>query len=131
MVYKSEDIISCLLGFTRSDIRPVICALDVIIDLLFYQHLNKGDIPVTKSVYPHVAELLDKSQAAVSRSIQRNANRCWDSIKKQHYFMRFIGRELYDTPSAADVLFYLAFFAYHGKPFFASFDDLDQLDPLS
>ena len=128
MYRKSEILILSVLGCTRSDIRPLACALDIIVDLLFIQRIPKSDIHVTKDVYPQVAARTGKTIAAVSRSIVRMANLCWDTARSQDRLIEVFGRPLCDAPSSADILFYLAFLLHFGQPFFSVLDDLDRLN---
>lgn len=125
---QSEILITSVLGVIRSDIRPMAYTLDVIIDLLFIRKIPKGDIRITQHVYPIVADLLGKSPSAISRSVQRVANLCWDAAYRQNRMMELFGRTLYDVPSTCDILFYFAFLLHFRAPFFSILDDLGDLD---
>jgi len=59
MVTQSELLVSRVLGLSRSDIRPMACSLDVLVELLFVERIPLGDILVTKHVYPKVARRLE------------------------------------------------------------------------
>ncbi len=128
MLTRSEQFVCSILGTTRSDIRPFSAALDVILFLHFAQNIPRGDIKITKSVYPQIALLLNKSPSAVSRSVERLANLCWETVKNQGRLSELVGRELHDIPAASDILFYLAYLLHFGKPFFTVLDDLDCLN---
>ena len=128
MMSKSERLICHILGFTRFDIRPIACALDMIVDLLFVQHVHKGDIHVTKDVYPQVARRLCKSPSAAARSIERLAILCWDTACKENRVLDLFGRRLSDIPTTSDILFYLAFLLHFDKPLFSVLEDLDSSD---
>lgn len=128
---KSERLICSILGTTRSDIRPMALALDIIINLHFTQNISRADIKVTKSVYPQVALCLDRSLSAVSRSIERLANLCWDTAKQQGRLRELIGRNLTDIPATSDILFYLAYLLYFNKPFFTILEDFDNVDRIN
>jgi len=127
MVTQSELLVSRVLGLSRSDIRPMACSLDVLVELLFVERIPLGDILVTKHVYPKVARRLEKSHSAVARSTERMANRWWDKAMAQNRIPEFIGRPLDEIPSVCEILCYLAFFLYHGESFFSVYDDLDRL----
>ncbi len=131
MLTKSERLVCSILGTTRSDIRPLSAALDAILSLHFAQNIPRGNIKVTKSVYPQIACQLNKSPSAVSRSVERLANLCWETARKQGRLPELVGRELLDIPATSDVLFYLAYLLYFNKPFFTVLDDLDRLDRLT
>lgn len=126
MFTKSELLVSCVIGFSRSDIRPLACSLDVLSDLLFVKRIPLGDILVTKHVYPKVACRLERSSSAVARSTERMANRWWDTALSQNRIPEFIGRSLGEIPSVCEILCYLAFFLHHGESFFSVYDDLDR-----
>ena len=127
MFTQSELLVSCVLGFSRSDIRPMACSLEVLAGLLFVEEIPLGDILITKHVYPKVARRLEKSYSAVARSTERMANRWWDKAVSQNRIPEFIGRPLGEIPSVCEILCYLAFFLHHGEPFFSVYDDLDRL----
>lgn len=127
MFTPSERLICSILGITRSDIRPIACSLDVIVELLFRQHIPKGKIRVTYDVYPMVAHLLNKSVSSVSRSTERIANLCWDIACRENRHDELFGRKIHDIPSSSDILFYLAVLLHYGKPLFTVFEDLDRI----
>lgn len=130
MYTPSEQLIYSILGMTRSDIRPMAKTMDVIIDLHFRQHIAKTDIKITKTVYPQVALLLNKSPSTVSRSVERLANLCWDTALHENRIDKLIGRPHLATPSVSDILFYFCYLLYYRKPFFSLFDDLDAADDV-
>ena len=125
MLTRIERLIYSLFGSTRADIRPFIYAIHVVIELHLVQRIPRADIQVTKDVYPQAAQQLNRSTPATARSIERLANLCWDEVCRQGRILELFGREYMDVPSAADVLYYLAYFIYYNKPFFALFDDTD------
>ena len=127
MFTRSERLISSILGSTRWDIRPMACTLDIIIEIHFVKHIPKGDIRLTRSVYPLAAIRLEKSVPAIAKSVERLANLCWDMARGQNRILELVGRDLYDIPSVSDILFYLAYLLYFHKPFFTVLDDLDRL----
>ena len=122
---RIERLIYSLFGSTRADIRLLIYAIRVVIELHLVQHIPRADIPVTKTVYPQVAQQLGRSAPATARSIERLANLCWDEVCRQGRILELFGREYMAVPSAADVLYYLAYFIYFNKPFFVLFDEND------
>jgi len=129
MSTKAERLVYYVLGETRADIRPFVLALDIIIDLRFVKHIPKADIRAG-FVYSEVASRLGKTPTAVARSVERFTNVFWDAAKDQGLLPDLIGRSLYDTPAVFEILFYLAYLLYFGKPFFIDLDDLDCLDQI-
>ena len=127
MFTQSELIVTYVLGFSRSDIRPMACSLEVLAELLFVEEIPLGDILITKHVYPRVARRLERSYSAVARSTERVTNLWWDKAHMQNRIPEFIGRPLGEIPSVYEILCYLAFFLHHGKSFFSVYDDLDRL----
>lgn len=53
---KSELLVRSILGPIRSDIRPLVYAIEIASDLLFVQKVSWDDIRVTKDIYPSVAK---------------------------------------------------------------------------
>lgn len=130
MYTTPENLVSSILGTTRSDLRPLTVALHVIVQLHLVQRIPRADIKVTRIVYPKVAQYLNKSELAVTRSIERLANLCFDAAKQQNRIEELFGPHLTGTPSAADILFYLAYFLYYGKSLFSVALDSDLFDPF-
>lgn len=125
---SSEMLVLNILGFTRTDIRPFAYALDVAVELLFEKHISKGNIRITKDIYPAVAQRLHKTSHAVAKSAQRIAMLCWDAARRNNMIVELFGRPLIDTPATHDILFYLAVLLHFGKPFFTVLQDLDDLN---
>lgn len=114
---KTEAIIRSILGPVRLDIRPLAQAVDLAIDILFVQKIAMDDIRVTKDIYPVVAKQLKKKPGAVSRKIERLANLCWDALSPDRK-KEIIGEQRHDIRAPSEMIFYLAFYAHFGKPFF-------------
>lgn len=125
---KAEKLILSILGIVRSDVRPIVCAVETMADLLFIRCVPMSSIRVTKHIYPAVAQRLRKRSPAVSRSIERLANLCLEAIFRQDRVFEFFGRPLFDMPSTTELLFYLAFLLHFDKPFFSVLDDANKLD---
>lgn len=128
MLTSSEKLIYFIIGMTRSDIRPMAKAMDVIIDLHFLQGIPKCEIKITKNVYPQVAAMLNKSSASVERSVERLANLCWDIAEKEKMIDKLTGRPHLAVPSVSNILFYFCYLLYSGQPFFLLFDSFDAID---
>ena len=58
---KSELLVRSILGPIRSDIRPLVYAIEIASDLLFVQKVSWDDIRVTKDIYPSVAKQLKRT----------------------------------------------------------------------
>lgn len=114
---KTEAIIRSILGPVRLDIRPLAQAVDLASELLFIQKIAMDDIRVTKDIYPVVAKQLKKKTGAVSRKVERLANLCWDSLTPERK-KEIIGEQRHDIRTPSEMVFYLAFYAHFGKPFF-------------
>ena len=114
---KNEALIRSITGPIRGDIRPLVYAVDVTSDLLFVRRIPMDDILVTKDIYPAVGLLMNKNPKAVSRSVERLANRCWE-VGDPDVLERVVGRRLKTLRHPSDLLFYLAFYSYLGVSFF-------------
>lgn len=121
---KTEAAIRSILGPSRMNIRPLVCAVDIAIDLMFTQGVPMDDIFVTGDIYPKVAKLVKNRQGktptakTVSRRIERLANLCWDTLVARNLVMEYIGAPLKDIRAPKDIIFYLAFYIYWDIPFF-------------
>ena len=121
---KTEAVIRSILGAARADIRPLVHAVDITIDLLFTQGIPMDDIHVTDDIYPAAARLVKNrfgrpaSPGAVSRRIERLANLCWDTLVERGLVLEYMGAPLGDIRAPRDMIFYLAFYIYFDAPFF-------------
>ena len=121
---KTEAVIRSILGAARPDIRPLVYAVDITIDLLFTQGIPMDDIHVTDDIYPAAARLVKDrcgrpaSPEAVSRRIERLANLCWDTLVERGLVLEYMGAPLGDIRAPRDMIFYLAFYIYFDAPFF-------------
>ena len=88
---KTEAVIRSILGAVRADIRPLACAVDIAVDLMFIRGVPMDDIYVTDDIYPEAAENFNKMSGAsysaktVSRRIERLSNLCWDTVVSVSY----------------------------------------------
>ena len=123
-ITKAEAVIRSILGTARPDIRPLVHAVDITIDLLFTQGIPMDDIHVTDDIYPAAARLVKgrrgnpASPGAVARRIERLANLCWDTLVERGLVPEYIGAPLRDIRAPRDMIFYLAFYVYFDAPFF-------------
>lgn len=120
---NSEVILRRILGPIRSNIRPLVLAVDITRSLLFQLHIAMDDIKVTKHVYPGVAKLLDQSQGAVTKSIERLTRICWDSMVEQDLTEYYVGRQLRQMPAPREFLTYLAVYSELDMPFFTAIEE--------
>lgn len=119
---KTEAAVRSIFGITRTDIRPLIRAVDVAIELMFIKGVPMDDILVTKDIYPAVAKTLGCSSKVVSRNIERLANRCWDILVSTGRVASYIGAPIKDIAAPRDIIFYLAFYVHLGLPFFEAIE---------
>ncbi len=125
---KTESLVRSIFGIVRSDIRPLIYAVDTAIELMFVQGIPMDDILVTKDVYPVVAQRLRTvSVKGISRRIERLCNQCWSNLLASDRVTEIIGAPLKDITSPRDMIFYLAFYAYLGVPFFKAIEQTPSL----
>jgi len=122
---KTERLIYSIVGSIGTNATPFIYAVDTVFDLLFVQQIPRGEIHVTKDVYPAVAEKLGKSSASVTRRISYFGNLCWDTIIKENRVTELFGRPLCEAPTTADLLVYFAVYLYYGAPFFTVMENPD------
>ena len=112
---------------TRSNIRPLSTAMDVVGKLLFECGYSMNDILVTKDVYPETAKRMGKKTGAVSKSIERLSRICWDAMVEQDLVTLFVGRSQKYAPSPRDLLVYLAVYARIGRSFFELAEEYPEL----
>ncbi|MCI8808735.1 MAG: hypothetical protein HFF84_01175 [Oscillibacter sp.] len=113
-----EALIRSILGVDRSNLRPLVRAVEITEQLLFIQHIPMDDLYVTKNVYPEVARLMGKSSSAAARQVERLANRCWDVMLSRNLVSQYIGKEIVNIHAPSDMLTYLAFYLHFDRPFF-------------
>ena len=116
---NTEKLVRSVLGPTRIKVRPLVLAIETMEYLLFEEGMYRDDIMVTKDIYPVVAKRLDKSEAAVSRSIARTVSQCW-CCGDAAQMAKIVGRELKDIYLVSDLLFYFAYYRHHMKPYYES-----------
>ena len=117
MKKKSEALLRLIVGQNDTNLRPLAYAIAHTADLLFAQGLYADELCVTKHVYPTVARQLHKTRGAVARAVQRGANLCWDRMTDGQKLV-YIGRKLDDITSLKELIIYLAYYVYYGKPYF-------------
>lgn len=115
---NTEKLVRSVLGASRIKVRPMVLAIETMEYLLFEEGMHRDDIRVTKDIYPAVAKRLDKSVAAVSRSIARTVSQCW-CCGDAKQMAQIVGRELTDIYLVGDILFYFAYYRHHMKPYYA------------
>ena len=108
------------------DLRPLVYAVDIAIDLLFVQNIPMDDIHVTRDIYPQVARRMETpsgkrpSCKTVSRRLERLANLCWKSLAARGLIEKYLGAPLKAIRAPRDMIFYLAFYVYLDTPFFVA-----------
>ena len=123
---KAELLIRYILGPVRINIRPLVCAVEHTIVLLFVKKIPMDDILVTKDIYPEVARMLGRqgctarSVSAVARRIERLANLCWEALASRDLVTQYIGAPIKDIRAPRDMLFYLAFYVHLDTPFYVA-----------
>ena len=131
MMSKSEQLVYSVLGLIKSNILPVTYTLDFLVELIFRKKIPVSEIMITKMVYPHVAQRLNKSVSAVERSVERLIHDFWTEALKQKRISQFFGHPSLCEPSVSEILYYLSFFLYYDRPFFHVLDDLSDLNSSS
>ena len=117
MEKKAYPLLRLIAGAARINLKPLACTIEYCEKLLFELKMDENDILVTKHLYPDVAKRLRMTSTAVSRSVERAGNYCWDRMTPDQKH-RFIGRNLDDISSIAEFIVYLAYYIHHGKPYF-------------
>ena len=75
---KTEAVIRSILGAAKPDIRPLVHAIDITINLLFTQGIPMDDIHVTDAGYPTVANLMnDRRGKPASLGLSPGALNAW------------------------------------------------------
>ncbi len=123
---KTEAVIRSIMGVTRADIRPLAYAVDIAAELMFVRKISMDDLFVTNHIYPDAAKRLrqtlgiSSSPKAVSRRIERLANRCWENLVSKNLVEHYIGIPLHDIDAPRDIIFYLAYYVYLDTPFYVA-----------
>ncbi|MCD7739622.1 MAG: sporulation initiation factor Spo0A C-terminal domain-containing protein [Lachnospiraceae bacterium] len=118
---KEELVIREIIGPGRGDTIVFGYAIEAAEQLLFREkrYHYMGDVQVTREIYAVVAERLGRKVKSTARQIQRMSERCWNSMDEEQK-LRYIGkRELAEvTPTARDMILYLAFYCHYGMPYY-------------
>ncbi len=114
---KEDILVRTIIGPTRVELHPLACAIKRAEELMFVKGKSIDDIQVTKDIYPFVAEHTNRSYKAAARQIERTSNLCWDNID-QPQKMKYIGKVIFDIHAPRDIIFYLAYYCYFGKPYY-------------
>ena len=123
---KTAAVIRSIFGAVRMDLRPLVYAVDIAIDLLFVQNIPMDDIHVTRDIYPQVARRMETpsgkrpSYKTVSRRLERLSNLCWKSLAARGLIEEYLGAPLKSIRAPRDMIFYLAFYVYLDTPFFVA-----------
>ena len=97
---KTAAVIRSIFGAVRMDLRPLVYAVDIAIDLLFVQNIPMDDIHVTRDIYPQVARRMETpsgkrpSCKTVSRRLERLSNLCWKSLAARGLIEEYLGAPL-------------------------------------
>ena len=116
---KTEAVIRSILGAVRADIRPLACAVDIAVDLMFIRGIPMDDIYVEAAKNFNKMSVASYSAKTVSRRIERLSNLCWDTVVSRGLVTEYIGAPIRDIHAPRDMIFYLAFYVYFDAPFFA------------
>ena len=116
---SANNLVRSIFGFSRCNIRALVCSVEVAYDLMFVHGKTRDSIYVTKDIYPVVAkELCAKECGAVARHIERLCNRGWEQIKKDERLMeRFVGNHAEELDAPSDLIFLLACYMKYEKSF--------------
>lgn len=114
---SAESMLHYLLGPTRSTILPIALAVEYTKHLLFIENRKMDDISVMKDIYPIVAAQTNKTVSNAARMVERQANVCWERMDAEAKRC-IIGKPLYDKPTPAEMLFYLAYYLHFEKPYY-------------
>ena len=117
MKKKSEVLLRLIIGQSDTNLRPLAYAIAHTADLLCLQGLHADELCVTKHVYPTIAKHLHKTRGAIARAVERGANLCWDKMTDGQKLV-YLGRKLDDITSLKELIIYLAYYVYYGKPYF-------------
>lgn len=115
----AEILIRSIVRSTRPKLRPFLLAMEIATDMMYRQGISLDDIHVSKDIYPVVAKKLGESTVAVSRSIVRTANRCWEQGTPA-LWEQILGRSGFTLSTPSDLIFYLAAYVHTGEPVFKS-----------
>lgn len=110
-----EALLHDILGPTRCDVRTLALAMEYTIESL-YRKGRETDMHASKEIYPHVAGELKKDPRAVAKAIERLTAQCLNALSPEAQ-ERILGEVLQFRPSPREMLFYLTYYAYRGKPY--------------
>ena len=111
----AEALLHDILGPTRCDVRPLALAIEYTIESLYHKG-RETDMHASKEIYPHVASELKKDQRAVAKAIERLTAQCLNALSPEAQ-EKILGEVLQFRPSPREMLFYLTYYVYRGRPY--------------
>lgn len=125
---NTEVFLRQILGPVRSDIRPLVMAVEHTAALLYDEQRRESDIRVSRDIYAYVAQQLNKKERTVAKAVQRLTSVLWDAFD-QEMILRIIGKKLTYPPEPRAMLFYLAFYLYHEEAYHSA-DNRNPFAPM-
>lgn len=111
----AEALLHDILGPSRCDVRPLALAMDYTMESL-YEKGRTTDLHASKEIYAYVASVMKKDQRAVAKAIERLTAQCLNALGPEEQ-EEILGEVLQFRPSPREMLFYLTYYVYRGKPY--------------
>ena len=117
---NSISLIRSILGAARGSILPLAYAVNVAAERMFIDHVVEDDLKLCEDVCRAAGKRLpgQPSAKAVTRQVERTANRCWDKLVKEGKVKEYIGEQISDIDGPRMMVIYLATLAYFDKTYF-------------
>lgn len=120
---SAEILIRNILGPTPNSVKPLACAVQLTVEIMFIKRVEQEDIHMTNDIYEQVGVILRKNGKTMARQIERQANYCWNFMTDEQK-RKYIGRDLKDIQAPRDMIFYLAYYLQYGKSYYELMENL-------
>ena len=116
-IITCELIIRENINLFTQDPRPLINSVDEVGRLMFEKGVSIYNIFITKDIYPNVASSLNKTLAAVNKSVERLIKTWWNAAAEKGDIAKYIGKSDAERPLPNYFIYYMAVYTYLGIPY--------------
>lgn len=111
---KNEKLVRSILGPARVDVRLLVFAIDIVVEIMFFQGVPMDEIFVTKDVYPSEAQITRSRPSSAVRRIERLLIQYID-YGDAETLEKVFGRKGRLAFQPHEILFCLAYYSHFGK----------------
>ncbi len=102
---KSELLVRSILGPIRSDIRPLVYAIEIASDLYLFRKFHGTIFALRRTSIPLSQKQLKRTSNSTARQIERLAKPCWEVLLDDNLVLQYIGKSIKDIRAPSDMIF--------------------------